>query len=116
MLTLKYHSVKDVNPIHGQEVFIIYLDNKYGLKEISHKVIEVELHWNQYNDKGYPTGTSIVFDINSDTEYKVGDTLTDPFDSELSLQLEWINSSDYIYWIDSKQYLDSILKDLNENI
>lgn len=116
MLTINYHSVKDVNPVHDQEVIVLELTKRFGNIYLNSKEITTELHWQQYNEKGYATGTSICYKDSTDSEYKVGDTLTDPFDSELSLQLEWINSSDYIYWIDSKQYLDSILKDLNENI
>ena len=116
MLTINYHSIKDINPIHNQQVFVIYTKSFYGEIELLNKSVQVELEWVQYDDRGYPTGTSICFDLNTDSEYKVGDTLTDPFNSELSLQLEWINSSNYIYWIDSKQYSDTILKDLNGNI
>ena len=113
MLTINYHSIKDISPIHNQQVFVIYTKSFYGEIELLNKIVQVELEWVQYDDRGYATGTSICFDLNTDFVYKVGDVITDPFDSELTLQLEWTNSKDYLYWIDSSQYLITVLKDIN---
>ena len=111
MLTINYNSIKDTGPEEGQRVIVLSKSKYFDSISIITTVVEVELHWVQYDEQGYATGMSLTFDRLSN--YIIGDTIQDQSNPELSFQLEWINSKDYLYWIDSSQYLKTVLKDIN---
>lgn len=104
MLTINYNDIKEKSPRHCQEVVVLEVRNTLGCLGIKHNCIVTELHWVQYDDKGYATGNFLCFNGPTDNKCIVGDTRTDNYNNDLSWQLEWCNSENIHYWIDADEY------------
>lgn len=112
MLTVNYNDIKEKSPQHCQEVVVLEKLNTFDSLGIKQSCIQTELHWVQYDDKGYATGNFLCFNSLEDDKLVVGVTKTDEFHNNLSWQLEWCNSKNILYWIDANEYSELFISNI----
>lgn len=110
-LTLKFNTVKELAPLHGQAIMYFGEISSFSFVEYRLQYAVVEYEWAHLDKEGDYTGNSMCIDPETDTNFKIGDMNND-------FRLEMIFGGDSVspchLWIDAGEYHFLITKSYEE--
>lgn len=112
MITLSFYTPEERKPRHGEEIIVITDRGGLDFEYFQPQTRNVEYYWKEYDVIGKPTGNESGYDPDTESEYGLGDSMTEEpgYYHKLQWSAEVYTSESILYWVPAEEFWDSFSK------
>lgn len=116
MINIPFYTPAEKSPTHDMEAIVLLSVSAFDFCGFDPRRVIIEYTWEGYDSDGNPTGDSCGFDPETESHYKLGDTVSDG--SDIIFKLEWHangkRATDISYWVPADEYWECLSKQTSQ--